>query len=141
MFTFALAKARKNAAETPGCERMPAPISETLAISSSNSTRSNAIDGLSDSIVLTANSLSVFGHVKVISVEAEAAVVTFCTIMSMFICADAIASKIVAALPGLSGTPTIVILASDRSCATPEIIGCSTFRSLIAVCDKTQVPS
>ena len=31
-----------------------------------------------------------------------------------------------AALPGLSGTPTTVTLASPMSCATPAMIGCST---------------
>ena len=33
--------------------------------------------------------------------------------------------KICAASPGLSGTPTTVIFASPRSCATPEMIGAS----------------
>ena len=52
-----------------------------------------------------------------------AAAETFCTIMSMLISAAASARKIDAASPGLSGTPTTVILASLRSCATPEMIG------------------
>jgi hypothetical protein len=45
--------------------------------------------------------------------------------MSMLISAADTARKIAAASPGLSGTPTTVILASLRSCATPEMIACS----------------
>ena len=60
-----------------------------------------------------------------------AAADTFCTIMSMLISASATARKIAAAWPGLSGTPTTVILASLRSCATPEMIACSMSRSSI----------
>ena len=52
-----------------------------------------------------------------------AAAETFCTIMSMLISASATAVKIRAASPTLSGTPTTVIFASLRSCATPEMIG------------------
>ena len=67
---------------------------------------------------------------------------TFCTIMSMLISASAIARKITAASPGLSGTPTTVILASETSWATPEMMACSTCWS---PCDSgfsllTQVP-
>ena len=53
---------------------------------------------------------------------------TFCTIMSMLTPASASAAKIAAASPGLSGTPTTVIFASLRSCATPVMIACSTLR-------------
>ena len=59
------------------------------------------------------------------SVRPVAAAETFCTIMSMLISASETARKIAAASPGLSGTPTTVILASLRSCATPEMIACS----------------
>ena len=51
---------------------------------------------------------------------------TFWTIMSMLISARATAWKISAAMPARSGTPTTVILASLRSCATPAMIGAST---------------
>jgi len=44
---------------------------------------------------------------------------------SMLISARATAWKMAAALPGWSGTPTTVILASLRSCETPEMIACS----------------
>ncbi|MCY1312139.1 hypothetical protein D9M70_625340 [compost metagenome] len=54
-----------------------------------------------------------------------AAAETFCTIMSMLICASATARKIAAASPGLSGTPTTVILAWLRSWATPVMIAAS----------------
>ena len=65
------------------------------------------------------------GSVKVMSVRPVATDDTFCTIMSMFTPASATAVKICAASPGLSGTPTTVILASPRSWATPEMIGAS----------------
>ena len=56
--------------------------------------------------------------------------------MSRLIWASASASKMRAASPTLSGTPTTVILASLRSCATPAMIACSissTPRSVIQV--------
>jgi hypothetical protein len=42
----------------------------------------------------------------------------------------------------MSGTPTTVILASLRSCATPEMIGCSIPGSSSGTCpvSLTQVP-
>lgn len=63
------------------------------------------------------------GRVNETSVRPVAAAETFCTIMSRLTSDAATASKIAAALPGLSGTPTTVILAS--SCATPEMIASS----------------
>ena len=67
---------------------------------------------------------------------------TFWTIMSRLISAAATTWKISAALPGLSGTPTTVIFASLRSCATPEMIGCSTTApSVPSSGSMTQVPS
>ena len=65
------------------------------------------------------------GSVNEMSVRPVAAAETFCTIMSMLISAAAMARKIRAASPTLSGTPTTVIFASLRSCATPEMIACS----------------
>ena len=50
---------------------------------------------------------------------------TFCTIMSMFAPVSATIVKMRAAVPGTSGVPTTVTLASDRSWATPTIIGSS----------------
>ena len=67
------------------------------------------------------------------SVRLVAAAETFCTIMSRLTCASESASKMRAASPTLSGTPTTVILASLRSCATPAMIACSmsTFSSSV----------
>ena len=59
--------------------------------------------------------------------------------MSMLIAASEQAWKISAALPGWSGTPTTVILASLRSWATPAMIGAST--SSPSVVGVIQVPS
>ena len=74
---------------------------------------------------------SVLGSVNEMSVRPVPSVDTFCTIMSILLSAPATVSKILAATPGSSGTPTIVIFASLRSCATPVIIACSTGRSSI----------
>ena len=59
------------------------------------------------------------------SVRLVAAAETFCTTMSMLTSVAASASKMRAASPTLSGTPTTVILASLRSWATPAMIACS----------------
>ncbi len=77
------------------------------------------------------------------SVRPVATAETFCTIMSMLMSAAAIARKILAASPTLSGTPTTVILASFLSCATPEMIACSTSSpsDSPALHLTTQVPS
>ena len=80
------------------------------------------------------------GSVKEMSVRPVAATETFCTIMSMFTPALATTSKMRAALPGTSGTPTTVILASLRSCATPAMIGCSTISPSAAGSSVTKVP-
>ena len=65
------------------------------------------------------------GSVNEMSVRLVAAAEMFWTIMSRLIPDPASASKIRAASPTLSGTPTTVILASLRSCATPAMIACS----------------
>jgi hypothetical protein len=49
--------------------------------------------------------------------------------MSMLISASASVLKMRAASPTLSGTATTVILASVRSCETPEMMGCSILLS------------
>ena len=64
--------------------------------------------------------------VNVMSVRPETVLDTFCSTMSMSISASATTRKIRAATPAWSGTPVTVTLASDRSCATPVIIACST---------------
>ena len=74
---------------------------------------------------------SAAGSVNETSVRPVPPVDTFCTIMSMLISASASAWKIAAAWPGLSGTSTTVTFTSERSCATPAMIACSTVRSSI----------
>ena len=66
------------------------------------------------------------GSVNEMSVRPVSTAETFCTIMSIFASVPATIVKICAALPGTSGTPTTVILASPRSTAIPEIIASST---------------
>ena len=128
-FTPASASARKKVAETPGCERIPAPTNEILPMPGSYSRDSKPISALRASRAAITRSPSALGSVNVMSVRCVAAAETFCTIMSMLTCASATVSKMAAASPGRSGTPTTVTLASLRSCATPEMIGCSTSSS------------
>ena len=77
------------------------------------------------------------------SVRPVATAETFCTIMSMLMPALAMALKILAASPTRSGTPTTVIFASLRSCATPEMMACSipVTSDLSFACPLTHVPS
>ena len=60
--------------------------------------------------------------------------------MSRLTSTEASASKIRAASPTLSGTPTTVILASLRSWATPAMMACSTGSSP-SVTGTIQVPT
>ena len=64
---------------------------------------------------------------------------TFWTIMSMLTSARATASNRRAAEPGTSGTPMTVILASERSWATPAMMGSSMVSP--SVSPTTHVPS
>ena len=75
------------------------------------------------------------------SVRAVAAAETFWTTMSMLTPVVARASKMRAASPILSGTPTTVILASLRSWATPEMMACSMASSFSLGAGRTHVPS
>ena len=124
--TPASASASKNFAETPGCERMPAPIRETLPIWSSYCSDSKPTASLS---LLERGhrglAPSVLGSVKEMSVRPVAAAETFCTIMSMLISASASARKIGSGLARLVGDADDGDLASLRSWATPEMIACS----------------
>ena len=61
----------------------------------------------------------------------------FWTIMSMLMPASASGRKMRPATPGRSGTPRIVTFASPVSCATPEMIACSSMSSSLT----THVPS
>ena len=82
------------------------------------------------------------GSVNEMSVRPVATAETFCTIMSMLMPASAMAVKIRAASPTRSGTPTTVIFASLRSCATPEMMACSipVTSDLSFACPLTQLP-
>ena len=123
MLTPASASASKNVAETPGCERIAGADQRDLAdlVVVEQRLEADLLAHLVSSAAIAVGP-SVFGSVKEMSVRPVAAADTFCTIMSMLISASATARKIAAASPGLSGTPTTVILASLRSCATPEMI-------------------
>ena len=111
-------------AATPGCERMPAPTIETLPISSCaiSSAYASPARGSSDA---RASRKSSRGTVKEISASPPAEVGSFWTIMSTFTFAWASASKMRAAAPGSSGTPTSVIRASEVEWVTAVMSGCS----------------
>ncbi len=61
---------------------------------------------------------------------------TFCTIMSTLTSASASRRKSEAAMPGRSGTPAMVTLASESSSTTAEMMACSMDSSSV-----TQVPT
>ena len=61
---------------------------------------------------------------------------TFCTIMSTFTSMSASAPEQRAAMPGWSGTPVTVTLASESSATTAEMIACS----MVGSSSVTQVP-
>ncbi len=98
------------------CVRMPAPTTASLPIWSSccEALRSRPRPARRQS-ASAPSAPSAFGRVNEMSVRPVAAAETFCTIMSMFAPVLATILKISAALPGTSGTPTTVILASLRS--------------------------
>src|SRR5690606_15235126 len=119
MLIPALDSASQNVAVTPGCERIPAPTSETFPTSSSCRTSPNPISGWAAFSASTARGPSVRGSVNVMSVRRSELRLMFCSTMSMLISASATVRKIRAAMPGVSGTSVTVIFASDRSWATP----------------------
>jgi hypothetical protein len=112
-------------AVTPGCERIPAPTSDTFPTSASCSSSAKPISGCTAMSAATARGPSVRGSVNVMSVRCADVRLTFCRTMSMLISASATVRKIRAAMPGVSGTSVTVILASDRSWATPVMIAFS----------------
>ncbi len=128
----AVDSASKNVAVTPGWLFMPAPTSETLPMCSSDSSASKPTTACVLDNADMAVTRSLLGSVKEMSVRSVAPE-TFCTIMSMLTSASATARKIMAASPGLSGTPTTVTRASVRSCATPLMMACSTASPVIKV--------
>ncbi len=124
--------ASNSAAETPVLVRIPAPTSASLPIWSSYCSDWKPTSSFSAVSACSTRWPSDFGRVNEMSVRLVAAADTFCTIMSTFALAFATILKICAALPGTSGTPTTVILASLRSVATPEMMGSSTVPSFLA---------
>jgi hypothetical protein len=103
--TPASASAPKNRADTPGCERIPAPTSDTLPMFWSKSTLAKPTVCFTRSSAASAVGPSLLGSVNEMSASLLAVVETFCTIMSMLISASASTRKICAASPGRSGTP------------------------------------
>ena len=113
---------------------MPAPMTETCATSSSAIT--DSAPELRDEAFghLEAGSELVSGTVKEMSVVPSCEV--FCTIMSTLIARSASPRNSEAAMPGRSGTPVMVTLASEVSLVTAETMGCSMDGSS----SLTQVP-
>jgi hypothetical protein len=115
MLIPALESASQNVAVTPGCERMPAPTSDTFPTSASCSTSAKPTSGCTAVSAATARGPSARVSVNVMSVRLSELRLMFCSTMSMLISASATVRKIRAAIPGVSGTSVTVILASDRS--------------------------
>ena len=136
MLIPASASASNMSAATPGCERMPAPISETFAMSESCVQPAAPTSSHPASRIGSATARSVFGSVNEMSVSPWEE--TFWTIMSMFTPESASARKTRAATPGRSGTPISVSLASEVSCVTPEMIA---FSSNFSSSSRIHVPS
>ena len=135
MFTPSLASTPKTFAATPGWERMPAPTIETLPISSCVLSSLNA-SPWSGSSAARATRRSSRGTVKEISAKPPAEAGSFWTIMSTFTFAPASASKMRAAAPGASGTPSSVTRASAVEWVTAVISGCS----IVSPSATTKVP-
>ena len=110
-------------AVTPGCDFIPAPMTESRAIELSEDTSAKPSSSRRPSAMATDALRSTRGTVKEMSVVPLAEV--FCTIMSTLIDSSARARKRWAAIPGLSGTPATVTLASDVSCVTALTMACS----------------
>ena len=140
MLIPASASASNMSAATPGWERMPAPIRETLAMSESCVHRLAPTSSHAASRIGSATARSDFGSVNEMSVSP--AEETFWTIMSMFTPASASARKTRAATPGRSGTPISVNFASEVSCVTPEMIAfssnCSSSSRIHVPCDVAE---
>ena len=124
MFTPSSASTRNILAAMPGDDFMPAPTSDTLAMSSSCVTALAPISSETRCTIDSDWAMSAIGIVKLMSVVPSVDV--FWTIMSTFTFAAASGSNSAAEMPGRSGTPSTVTLASVMSVTTPEMIGSST---------------
>jgi hypothetical protein len=116
------ASVRNIVAATPGCERMPAPMSETFPrrsfISTAKTPRSVCADEIASLVAATSSA----GTENDISARPWT---TFWMIVSTFTCACATRSKIIAATPGRSGIPVSVKTTSVSEWVTAEMIACS----------------
>ena len=122
-------------AATPGLVRMPAPMTLTRAMPVSDETPAAPSSATSSPTRARQRSSSSWGTVNEMSVTPWSEV--FWTIMSTFTSRSASARNTRAATPGRSGTPAIVILASDRSWVTAETMACS----MSGTSSSTHVPS
>ena len=136
MLMPSVASASNMSAATPGCDFIPAPTSESFAMSSSIVNRSAPTSAVSDSSADRSRWRSARGAVNDRSVVSSCD--TFCTIMSTLTPSAAIALKTRAATPGRSGTSSIVTFASSASSAIPLISTPSISSSLLS---RTQVPA
>ena len=112
---------------TPTCERMPMPTMETLATFSSVDSSRAPTAGMTSRLsrsTARANSLRFTVNEKSVVPATD----WFCTIMSTSMLAAATGPRMEKAMPGLSGTPSKVILASSRLKAMPETTAASIFR-------------
>jgi hypothetical protein len=116
------ARTRNMCAATPGCERMPAPTSETLPRSVISSISIGPIVSCAVASALRVPCTSSSGTENESSAEPWTA---FWRIVSTLTCSAATASKIAAAVPGTSGTPRSVNSTSSSECVTAETIGAS----------------
>jgi hypothetical protein len=123
MLIPSLARVSNIVAATPGFDFIPAPIRLTRAMSSSVDTSAAPISSVSDAATAIDASKSLRGTVKEMSVTPWSDV--FCTIMSTLTSRSASARNRRAAMPGRSGTPETVTLASDVSCVIAETMACS----------------
>ena len=123
MFTPLSANTRNILAAMPGLVFMPAPTRLILEMLALWFTPTAPISAATRATICSATAMSAFGIVKLMSVVPSFEV--FCTIMSTFTLASASGSNNAAEIPGRSGTPITVTLASLVSVTTPETMGSS----------------
>ena len=142
MLTPALASALKNVAETPGCERMPAPTSESLPIWSSYwiEAKPDRRPGSSAGPAPPVCAVGLGAGERDVGQAGVGGRDVLDDHVDVDLGVGAAPGRSAAALPGWSGTPTTVTLASLRSWATPAMIGAST-ASPSAGWSVTMVPS
>ncbi len=124
------ARVRNIVAATPGCERMPAPMIDTLARSWFSSTVT------APSVAWTSAIASRVAGTSSLGTENESSATpctTFCMIVSTFTFLVAIVSNTAAAAPGRSGMPVNVNTTSFSLWVTPEMIASSIPSSPIQV--------